>query len=55
MYCKLNSSSEMSLVDCSINLPKIPKQFKHLYDNKNVDKYDIKFAPTGVCNCSKEE
>lgn len=33
MTLKLPSSSGASLIDCNIELPKIPKRFKHLYDN----------------------
>lgn len=55
MRCKIPSSSGGSLIDCSIDLPRIPKRFKHLYDNLEEKQraYDIKYAPTGICDCNK--
>lgn len=44
-----------SLVEYSIDLPQIPKRFKHLYDNLDTSEYEKKYAPAGVCDCAGDE
>ncbi|CAL5980611.1 Cation_efflux family protein [Hexamita inflata] len=48
-------SNSENYIEATEGMPRIPKQFKHLYLGLDSEKYEVMYKPEHVCDCGKQQ